>query len=131
MDGESKFTPIKLNRNELSGKVNLTTAGWGRTSEGGSSSDALLKVEVPFVSANKCSASYPNQITDRMICAGFDEGGKDSCQGDSGGPLVKGNGSSRVLVGVVSWGEGCARPGKYGVYSKVSSVIDWINSVTK
>jgi secreted trypsin-like serine protease len=62
-----------------------------------------------------------------MICAGLDVGGKDSCQGDSGGPLlVRDNQDRAMLVGVVSWGEGCARPNKYGIYSKVDSVSDWI-----
>lgn len=66
-----------------------------------------------------------------MLCAGLDAGGKDSCQDNSGGPLLMGSGASMSLVGVVSWGEGCARPNKYGVYSKVNSVMSWIDSVIK
>jgi len=131
LDSDSKFPPIVLNRKEISGKVNLTTAGWGYTAENGSVSNLLRKVTIPLVAPEACRAAYPDTITDRMLCGGFDAGGKDSCQGDSGGPLFMRSGFARTLVGVVSWGEGCARPKKYGVYSKVASVLAWIDSVTK
>lgn len=127
----SSYPLISLNKDEIEGKVMMTTAGWGTTSEGGSLSKILLKVDVPFVNQTKCSQAYPNQITENMICAGFDEGGKDSCQGDSGGPLVIGRGSNMVLAGVLSWGEGCARPGKPGVYSNVSKALNWIGETVK
>lgn len=68
--------------------------------------------------------SHITQVTDRMICAGYKEGGIDACQGDSGGPLVADN----TLVGVVSWGKGCAT--YPGVYARVSSVRYWIRSVS-
>lgn len=123
----SKFAPVALNKAEISGKADFVTAGWGYTEENGEIPNVLRKVTVPFVDAKGCSAAYPGSITDRMICAGFPEGGKDSCQGDSGGPLLKGD----TLVGVVSWGQGCARPNKYGVYSKVNSVISWIEKTIK
>ena len=126
----SSHAPIGLNRtplDKLNGSMS-TTAGWGNTKEGGSSlPDLLQKVDVPLVSREACSKSYPNQITERMVCAGFQEGGKDSCQGDSGGPLVvKDKNGNHSLVGVVSWGEGCARPNLYGVYGDVGSVMPWI-----
>jgi trypsin len=132
LSGDSKFAPIALNGKEITSKVNFVTAGWGTTSEGASSvSKILMKVTVPFVDKTACTAAYPDGITDSMLCAGYPEGGKDSCQGDSGGPLMMGEGASRVLAGVVSWGEGCARPNKYGVYSKVNLALDWINSTAK
>jgi secreted trypsin-like serine protease len=127
----SKYPPIALNKTAISGPVDFITAGWGYTAENGQIPNVLRKVTVPLVPADVCSAAYPGSITDRMICAGLDAGGKDSCQGDSGGPLLIGSGAQRTLAGVVSWGEGCARPKKYGVYSKVSLAIPWIESVTK
>jgi len=136
LDKKSSYPPIKLNNisyiTEKEGVV-YTVAGWGTTSENGSISNTLMKVDVPFVTKDACQKAYSEdniEITDRMLCAGFEEGGKDSCQGDSGGPLVYKTKSSGnyYLVGVVSWGIGCARPHKYGVYSKVSEVLDWINT---
>lgn len=96
----------------------VTTLGWGNTTEGGEQSDHLMKVAVPVTSDEECTTAYGAEYkAGGMVCAGLADGGKDSCQGDSGGPLVVGN----KLVGVVSWGEGCARPGKPGVYSRVGA----------
>lgn len=131
LDGESKFAPITLNRDEMSGKVDFITAGWGTTKEGGNISDKLMKVTVPFQTEAACKKAYPNQITSSMLCAGLPKGGKDSCQGDSGGPLIKGTGANTTLVGVVSWGEGCAQPKKFGVYGKVAAGLEWVEATAK
>jgi secreted trypsin-like serine protease len=100
-------------------------AGWGYTDKG-VRSDQLLQVSVPLISREKCNgpASYNGAITDTMICAGFDQGTKDSCQGDSGGPNTK----DGFLIGIVSWGDHCAAPFKYGVYTRVSQFADWIEA---
>ncbi|MFT7621440.1 MAG: trypsin [Myxococcota bacterium] len=103
--------------------------GWGDTAEGANSgSEVLLEVTVPVVSNATCLGSYPGSITDQMVCAGIAAGGIDSCQGDSGGPLV--TAAADALVGVVSWGQGCAQPNFYGVYARISSVTDWICTTT-
>jgi secreted trypsin-like serine protease len=104
--------------------------GWGNLRSSGTRyPEELQQVQVPIVSNSDCKASYGNnQITDRMICAGLPQGGKDSCQGDSGGPLiVRDAGGWRVLAGVVSWGNGCALPAFYGVYSRVAGRLgNWV-----
>lgn len=66
-------------------------------------------------------------ILDSMLCAGWVEGGRDACNGDSGGPLT--DHASTVLVGLVSWGRGCAEPNTSGVYSRVASFADWIDRI--
>ncbi len=109
----------------------VTTLGWGATSEGGSGTTALREVTIPVVSDTVCNASnaYNGRINAvSMICAGLAAGGKDSCQGDSGGPLIAPYNGSIYSIGVVSWGDGCARPNKYGVYSEVITAADWIRS---
>ncbi|QPC80189.1 hypothetical protein HYE68_010941 [Fusarium pseudograminearum] len=105
----------------------LTVAGWGDTSEGGGVSPVnLLKVTVPVVSRATCRSQYgTSAITDNMFCAGVTGGGKDACQGDSGGPIVD---SSKTVVGIVSWGDGCARPNAAGVYARVGTLRSWIDS---
>jgi trypsin len=102
-------------------------AGWGALTEGGSSPAALQKVSVPIVSRASCRSSYgTSAITNNMFCAGFAAGGKDSCQGDSGGPIVD---SSKTLIGLVSFGNGCAQPDFPGVYARTSALLSFINSV--
>ncbi|MCG8349937.1 MAG: DUF1986 domain-containing protein, partial [Chloroflexales bacterium] len=109
-----------------------TVTGWGALREGGSSPSRLRQVTVPIVSARECARAYGNQIDGTMLCAGLKQGGKDSCQGDSGGPLVvaDADGVGWRLAGVVSWGDGCARPNKYGIYSRLGVLSPWVRSVT-
>ncbi len=103
--------------------------GWGLTAEGTEVSNILRQVTVQLVSNQVCNglSAYSGAITDRMVCAGFPEGGKDSCQGDSGGPLMVPDGQGGYFqAGIVSWGEGCGRPNKFGVYTRVSTIADWV-----
>ena len=115
----------------LDGK-DAVVLGWGSTdgSLWSSSPDTLQQVSVPIVPNETCKAAYSDEeITDSMVCAGYNEGGKDACQGDSGGPLVVCEGDTWdtcQLAGIVSWGEGCAEPGYYGVYTRVSQFADYI-----
>ena len=106
----------------------LEVTGWGATKEDGGGTRVLQKASVPHVDTAACNVreAYNGKITSGMMCAGNREGGMDACQGDSGGPLVWRTQDRPVLVGVVSWGEGCARQLKYGVYTRVSAYSDWI-----
>ena len=103
----------------------FTIAGWGAATEGGGQQRYLLKATVPFVSDTTCNSSpmYNGEvIASDEICAGYTAGGTDTCQGDSGGPMFRRDGSNAwVQVGIVSWGDGCARPNKPGVYTQVST----------
>jgi len=102
--------------------------GWGTTSSGGATSDKLLEVEVPIVSNTVCDAAMGvGLITDAMLCAGG-ELNKDGCQGDSGGPLTVDVSGQHVLVGDVSFGNGCGQAGQYGVYGDVAYFRTWIDT---
>lgn len=107
--------------------VTARVIGWGRTSWGGSTSDVLLQVDMPLAAQENCRAAYgAAAITDRMLCAGPELGGQDACQGDSGGPLFVNDNGIWKEAGIVSWGEGCAEPGYYGVYTRVAALRDWV-----
>lgn len=118
-----------------------TVVGWGLIDETAPGiSDVLRQVDVPLVSDAECRESYPtidfffglSQGFDAntMICAGLPEGGKDSCQGDSGGPLMAATGESWAQIGVTSWGAGCARAGKPGIYARLSGLFGFIVTST-
>lgn len=107
--------------------VNSWVTGWGATESQPNYPTELQEVQVPIVSNADCNSAYPGEITSSMMCAGFVAGGKDSCQGDSGGPLVVDTGNGWQLAGIVSWGQGCADPGFYGVYTRVSVFTSWVN----
>lgn len=94
-------------------------SGWGHTSQGGASPDPLMVAQIQVLPATTCG-NYGTEFTDTMLCAGAagPSGVIDACQGDSGGPLVS-VGSNR-LIGVVSWGKGCADPQFPGIYTRLA-----------
>jgi transmembrane protease serine 9 len=109
----------------------VTAIGQGLVSENGPFSSSLQAVDVNIISYDDCNDadSYNGRVDpDVMICAGVAGGGKDACSGDSGGPLlIQGVfPQNDVIVGLTSWGEGCAEPEKFGVYTKVSSFFGFI-----
>ncbi|XP_068612676.1 coagulation factor VII-like [Brachionichthys hirsutus] len=111
--------------------VNLhTVSGWGRRSENGPTSNLLRRLKVPRIRTQQCVEESGVTLTGNMFCAGFIEGRQDSCKGDSGGPLVTTYKKTAFLLGIVSWGKGCARPGNYGIYTRVSNYLGWIHNRT-
>ncbi|KAL8616664.1 hypothetical protein ACOMHN_031646 [Nucella lapillus] len=114
------------------GRVCAVT-GWGSISSAGRKDDYLREVDLPVISNDQCKYYLGSLgrglITDKQMCAGLAEGGKDSCQGDSGGPLACYDEGRRVweVAGVVSWGYGCAKRQQPGVYTRVSEYLNWIH----
>jgi trypsin len=110
-----------------------TIVGWGATEEGGDVPDNLQEARVPITTDAYCAGAYSDFDPATMVCAGFPQGGVDTCQGDSGGPMF-GRTSAGALrvVGTTSFGEGCARPGKPGVYGRVGdqTLRPWIAETT-
>ncbi|GAA4839252.1 S1 family peptidase [Saccharopolyspora rosea] len=123
LDAPVKEAPIQLAKADDAGykpDSQATILGWGNTSEGGQQSDHLKQATVPVNADATCKAAYQEYTPDAMVCAGLPEGGVDTCQGDSGGPLVVGD----RLIGVTSFGNGCARPKQPGVYARVGAYYD-------
>jgi trypsin len=108
-----------------------TIVGWGATQEGGDLPDTLQKGQVPITTDAYCSGAYSDFDPNTMVCAGFPQGGVDTCQGDSGGPMFGKTSTGELrVVGSTSFGEGCARPNKPGVYARVGDTVlrEWIRS---
>jgi hypothetical protein len=113
----------------LAAATSMLVTGWGVTQENGASTVMMRQVDVALISHDSCASSYAGKLTSMMLCAGQPNGGKDACQGDSGGPLFRaqaGDPAAFVQYGVVSWGDGCARADRPGVYVDVAKFDTWI-----
>ncbi|XP_060237643.1 coagulation factor XI isoform X2 [Meriones unguiculatus] len=122
--------PSKGDRNVVYTECWVT--GWGYTGSRDEIQSTLQKAKVPLVSNEECQTRYRrHKITNKMICAGYKEGGKDACKGDSGGPLACKHSGVWYLVGITSWGEGCAQKERPGVYTSVAKYVDWILEKTQ
>uniref|UniRef100_A0A8C1PZ67 Suppression of tumorigenicity 14a n=1 Tax=Cyprinus carpio TaxID=7962 RepID=A0A8C1PZ67_CYPCA len=108
----------------------VTISGWGATREGGGGATVLQKANVRIINSTVCDELMSGQITSRMTCAGVLSGGVDACQGDSGGPMSIFSNERMYLAGVVSWGDGCARRNKPGIYTNVPKFRAWIKEKT-
>ncbi|XP_060744494.1 suppressor of tumorigenicity 14 protein homolog [Tachysurus vachellii] len=106
--------------------------GWGALREAGITAFVLQKAMVKIINDSVCDSITEGQVTSRMLCSGFLTGGVDACQGDSGGPLVcLSEANIWFQCGIVSWGEGCARRNKPGVYTRLTKFRQWIQEHTQ
>ncbi|XP_009980441.1 PREDICTED: transmembrane protease serine 5-like [Tauraco erythrolophus] len=109
-------------------------SGWGYTRpDQAQVTETLQEAPVPLIGTKRCNSScmYAGELTARMLCAGYLRGKIDACQGDSGGPLVCQDELVWRLVGIVSWGQGCAEPNHPGVYTNVAQLLPWIYATTE
>ncbi|XP_066501829.1 ST14 transmembrane serine protease matriptase b isoform X2 [Hoplias malabaricus] len=125
--GSSRSSPT-LTTHEFPAGQEVWITGWGKTREYGSLASVLQKAEVRIINDTVCNQLMNNEVTPHMICAGVLAGGVDACQGDSGGPLssLDPDSGRLFLAGLVSWGDGCGRKNKPGVYTRVTKYRSWI-----
>uniref|UniRef100_A0A8B9NHD6 Coagulation factor IX n=1 Tax=Accipiter nisus TaxID=211598 RepID=A0A8B9NHD6_9AVES len=131
----SYVTPICIGSREFTNALlkhgTGTVSGWGSTLFRGRPATVLQILKVPFVDRPTCLKSTSTTILQNMFCAGFPAGGSDTCGGDSGGPYTTEIEGTWFLTGITSWGEECAKPGKYGIYTRVSKYLKWIKEITR
>ncbi|XP_047986548.1 vitamin K-dependent protein C isoform X2 [Leguminivora glycinivorella] len=104
--------------------------GWGKKRSTDVHGTRILhEAQVSTIQQGVCRRSYwQYAITDNMVCAG--RGRRDSCAGDSGGPLLcRGQDARYYLQGITSFGDGCGKRGKYGIYTRTAGYVAWINNV--
>eukprot|EP00066_Takifugu_rubripes_P015406 XP_011604672.1 PREDICTED: hyaluronan-binding protein 2-like [Takifugu rubripes] len=126
---ETRFVKTACLPNQaFSSGTECAISGWAVTETQHYGTNQLMDARVLLISQDKCKAPhvYGDSLDDSMFCAGNINGGVDSCQGDSGGPLVCQSNGTHYVVGVVSWGDGCGKKYKPGVYASVSRFSDWI-----
>ncbi|XP_067000257.2 uncharacterized protein [Anabrus simplex] len=110
-----------------------TIIGWGkRRSSDAFGTDILHEAQVPIVNTEECRDVYEDYlITGNMFCAGYKRGRMDSCAGDSGGPLLCRENHRWTVFGITSFGEGCGKKGKYGIYTRLPNYVKWIQRVIR
>ncbi|NWW90527.1 FA10 factor, partial [Rhynochetos jubatus] len=101
-------------------------SGFGKTIERAQPVKRMKVLQIPYVNRTTCKRALYQPVTENMFCAGYDEHGQDACQGDGGGPHVTQYNGTYFVTGIVSWGEGCGKPGKYGVYTNLSKFLPWV-----
>ncbi|XP_077196671.1 acrosin-like isoform X2 [Paroedura picta] len=122
---------------DVSSLTHCYVSGWGvmDMSKPTETADIMQEARVNLISLDICNSTewYNGRIHYNNLCAGYEEGGIDSCQGDSGGPLTCREARSERfwVVGVTSWGNGCAKVRKPGVYSSTQQFLDWVKGKTK
>ncbi|XP_026899300.1 testisin-like isoform X5 [Acinonyx jubatus] len=124
---------VAASSSEFQNQTDCWVTGWGHIGE-----DQVLpapyllqEVQVGIINTTMCNYLYTQplvryDIWGDMVCAGDSQGGKDACFGDSGGPLACEKRGVWIQVGIVSWGSGCGRPNRPGVYTNVSRHFNWI-----
>ncbi|XP_041863872.1 coagulation factor IXb [Melanotaenia boesemani] len=122
--------PKDFIQNLLRESTSSMVSGWGRLKFQGPQASKLQKLAIPRVDRTLCKQSSQDHITRFMFCAGYSNEQRDSCQGDSGGPHATNYKGTWFLTGIISWGEGCAMEGKYGIYTRISRYYPWISQKT-
>ncbi|KAG1665093.1 Transmembrane protease serine 2 [Nymphon striatum] len=130
----SHTRPACLPQARVQPGLKCSMIGWGKPREGYDVDYkfAINKVEIPILSHDTCQLWYSAKyysLTESMLCAGYEEGGKDACQGDSGGPLLCNENGHWFVAGLASWGYGCAQPFYPGVYTNVYNFVPWIKEM--
>ncbi|KAL9910555.1 uncharacterized protein ACN427_005164 isoform 2-T13 [Glossina fuscipes fuscipes] len=115
--------------------IDCTVIGWGkRRNRDVAGTSVLHQAEVPIIPMDNCRSVYHDYtITKNMFCAGHKRGRIDTCAGDSGGPLLCRDTTRPnhpwTIFGITSFGDGCAKRNKFGIYAKVPNYVDWVWSV--
>ncbi len=124
--------PVQLfngDSRKLTGEL-ASIVGWGVTQTTPTAfASVLQEAQVPVTDFATCNNVYNSGLSNAHMCAGFQAGGVDACQGDSGGPLMIVEGEQIIQVGITSFGDGCALPDAYGVYSNVERYETWVSQI--
>ncbi|NXC46539.1 FA10 factor, partial [Penelope pileata] len=101
-------------------------SGFGNSLEQMEPARRMKVLQVPYVDRSTCQRALLHLLSKNMFCAGYSKDGRDVCQGDGGGPHVTEYNGTYFVTGIISWGEGCGKKGKYGIYTKLSNFLPWV-----